>query len=123
MAYEDHQREARPLSARCAIVTLSDTRTAEKDKSGLRVRELREAEPWPRRRRQPQAPLRPARLHRGRRTRDDEAHPPRTAPPPARAEEVKLTTLDGFQPVRAPLEEIRPRASAATRPPVPPARV
>jgi len=44
MAYEEHVRDARQLVARCAVVTLSDTRTAETDKSGRRIRELLEGE-------------------------------------------------------------------------------
>lgn len=40
MAYPEHIREATPIVANCAIVTLSDTRTAETDKSGNRMREL-----------------------------------------------------------------------------------
>ena len=42
MAYQEHVRDAQALSARCAVVTLSDTRTAETDKSGKRIRELLE---------------------------------------------------------------------------------
>src|SRR4051794_30645793 len=40
MAYEQHQRESQPISARCAIVTLSDTRTEATDTSGKRIRDL-----------------------------------------------------------------------------------
>ena len=40
MAYSEHIREATPITANCAIVTLSDTRTIETDKSGARIREL-----------------------------------------------------------------------------------
>lgn len=43
MAYEDHVRNSQSISARCAIVTLSDTRTSETDKSGRRIRELLES--------------------------------------------------------------------------------
>ena len=42
--YAQHTRSAEPLAARCAVVTLSDTRTAETDKSGRRIRELLEAD-------------------------------------------------------------------------------
>ena len=40
MSYTDHQNAARPVAARCAVVTLSDTRTELTDKSGQRIREL-----------------------------------------------------------------------------------
>ena len=40
MAYEHHKESARDISARCAIVTVSDTRTPETDKSGQRVADL-----------------------------------------------------------------------------------
>ena len=40
MAYDQHIRDAAGQSARCAVVTLSDTRTAETDVSGRRTREL-----------------------------------------------------------------------------------
>ena len=43
MAYQDHLRDAQALSARCAVVTLSDTRTPETDRSGKRIGELLEA--------------------------------------------------------------------------------
>ena len=42
--YDQHRRSAEPIAARCAVLTLSDTRTAETDKSGRRIRELVEAE-------------------------------------------------------------------------------
>jgi molybdenum cofactor biosynthesis protein B len=42
--YNQHQAAAQQISARCAVVTLSDTRTAETDKSGRRTRELLEAD-------------------------------------------------------------------------------
>src|SRR5687768_2065828 len=42
--YEQHARNAAPIAARCAVITLSDTRTAETDKSGRRIRELLEAD-------------------------------------------------------------------------------
>src|SRR5262245_51253726 len=40
MAYEEHIRSARDLSARCAVITLSDTRHESNDKSGARIKEL-----------------------------------------------------------------------------------
>ncbi len=40
MAYEKHISVGRGLSARCAVVTLSDTRTAENDHSGDRIATL-----------------------------------------------------------------------------------
>lgn len=43
MAYSDHLRDAKELNVRCAIVTLSDTRTPETDKSGQRIRQLLES--------------------------------------------------------------------------------
>ena len=43
MAYSDHLRDAKDLAVRCAIVTLSDTRTPETDKSGQRIHELLES--------------------------------------------------------------------------------
>jgi molybdenum cofactor biosynthesis protein B len=44
MAYEEHQRAAGAINARCAVVTLSDTRSEQSDTSGRRIRELLEAE-------------------------------------------------------------------------------
>lgn len=44
MAYQDHVRDADPIRARCAVVTLSDTRTPETDKSGRTIRELLESQ-------------------------------------------------------------------------------
>ena len=44
MAYEEHIRQSQAITARCAVVTLSDTRTPETDKSGRRIRELLEAD-------------------------------------------------------------------------------
>ena len=44
MAYEAHQRAGSAIAARCAIVTLSDTRTEATDTSGKRIGELLEAE-------------------------------------------------------------------------------
>jgi molybdenum cofactor biosynthesis protein B len=40
MSYEKHQSEAAPINARCAIITLSDTRTRETDASGKRIGDL-----------------------------------------------------------------------------------
>ena len=39
-AYDEHQAAAGAIVARCAVLTLSDTRTPETDKSGARIREL-----------------------------------------------------------------------------------
>ena len=44
MAYEQHVKSASEIAARCAIVTLSDTRTAQTDTSGTKIRELLEAD-------------------------------------------------------------------------------
>jgi molybdenum cofactor biosynthesis protein B len=40
MSYEQHARASTDVNARCAVITLSDTRTAATDKSGDRIREL-----------------------------------------------------------------------------------
>jgi molybdenum cofactor biosynthesis protein B len=40
MAYEQHLKSAKEIVARCAVVTLSDTRTAETDTSGQLVQKL-----------------------------------------------------------------------------------
>lgn len=40
--YNEHVRGARGVSARCGVLTLSDTRTPDTDKSGKRIRELLE---------------------------------------------------------------------------------
>lgn len=40
MAYSDHKNNAEPLVIRCAILTLSDTRTESTDKSGAAIRAL-----------------------------------------------------------------------------------
>ena len=40
MSYKDHQSAAKSISVRCAIVTLSDTRTPETDVSGKRIADL-----------------------------------------------------------------------------------
>lgn len=42
MAYQDHVRASELIRARCAVITLSDTRTEESDKSGRRIRDLLE---------------------------------------------------------------------------------
>ena len=39
-AYEEHQRAAEQIVARCAVLTLSDTRDESTDKSGARIRDL-----------------------------------------------------------------------------------
>ena len=44
MAYEQHIHDAQSLAARCAIVTLSDTRTPETDASGQLIRQLLETD-------------------------------------------------------------------------------
>lgn len=43
MSYSAHQKAGEEIVARCAIVTLSDTRTQETDKSGQLIRQLLEA--------------------------------------------------------------------------------
>src|SRR4051812_34994236 len=40
MSYDHHIHSADAIVARCAIITLSDTRTDQTDKSGQRIREL-----------------------------------------------------------------------------------
>jgi len=40
MSYDDHISAAESIVAGCAIITLSDTRTAETDKSGQQIREM-----------------------------------------------------------------------------------
>jgi molybdenum cofactor biosynthesis protein B len=40
MAYQEHQISAKTINARCAVVTLSDTRTIQTDVSGKRIAEL-----------------------------------------------------------------------------------
>jgi molybdopterin adenylyltransferase len=40
MSYDQHQRSAAPLAARCGVITLSDTRTEASDKSGAKIKEL-----------------------------------------------------------------------------------
>ena len=44
MAYEQHTSAADPIRANCAVVTLSDTRTADTDTSGKRIAELLESD-------------------------------------------------------------------------------
>jgi molybdenum cofactor biosynthesis protein B len=44
MAYDQHTAAASSLAARCAVVTLSDTRTEQTDTSGRRIRELLEGD-------------------------------------------------------------------------------
>ncbi len=44
MAYEEHTADSRSISARCAVITLSDTRTEQTDASGQRIRELLHAD-------------------------------------------------------------------------------
>jgi molybdenum cofactor biosynthesis protein B len=43
MAYETHVEQAKAIAVRCAVITLSDTRTAETDASGKRIIELLKA--------------------------------------------------------------------------------
>lgn len=40
MSYQEHRQAAGGVQARCAVVTLSDTRTEVTDKSGAKIREL-----------------------------------------------------------------------------------
>jgi len=40
MAYDQHAQDAAAIRARLAVITLSDTRTEETDKSGSRIKEL-----------------------------------------------------------------------------------
>src|SRR4051812_34053262 len=42
MAYAEHQQSASDISAKCAVVTLSDTRTEETDTSGQRIQSMLE---------------------------------------------------------------------------------
>jgi molybdenum cofactor biosynthesis protein B len=44
MSYQQHVQTAQAIAARCAVVTLSDTRTEESDASGRRIKELLEAD-------------------------------------------------------------------------------
>ena len=44
MAYQEHVRDSQHVVVRCAVITLSDTRTPETDKSGRKIRELLETE-------------------------------------------------------------------------------
>jgi molybdenum cofactor biosynthesis protein B len=43
MSYDEHKQAASDIRARCAIITLSDTRTPDTDTSGQRIRELIES--------------------------------------------------------------------------------
>jgi molybdenum cofactor biosynthesis protein B len=40
MSYEKHQSDAAPVTARCAVITLSDSRTLQTDVSGKRIAHL-----------------------------------------------------------------------------------
>ena len=40
MSYQEHQQSAQDIVARCAVITLSDTRDESSDKSGARIKEL-----------------------------------------------------------------------------------
>src|SRR5579863_7912524 len=40
MAYQEHVRDSQQISARCAVITLSDTRTVETDESGRKICDL-----------------------------------------------------------------------------------
>jgi len=40
MSYQVHRDSAEPIVARCAIITLSDTRTTDTDASGAKIRDL-----------------------------------------------------------------------------------
>jgi molybdenum cofactor biosynthesis protein B len=42
MSYQDHHRASEKISARCAVITLSDTRTIQTDASGRMIRDLLE---------------------------------------------------------------------------------
>ncbi|MCY2955372.1 MAG: MogA/MoaB family molybdenum cofactor biosynthesis protein [Planctomycetota bacterium] len=44
MAYEDHKQSAATIRARCAVITVSDTRTCDTDTSGLRISQLLQAD-------------------------------------------------------------------------------
>jgi molybdenum cofactor biosynthesis protein B len=44
MSYDQHQRQSQQQVARCAIITLSDTRNEQTDTSGQRIRALLEAD-------------------------------------------------------------------------------
>src|SRR4051794_30496044 len=44
MSYQRHVQTAQAIAARCAVVTLSDTRTEQSDTSGRRIKELLEAD-------------------------------------------------------------------------------
>jgi molybdenum cofactor biosynthesis protein B len=40
MSYQQHQTSAKSIAARCAVITLSDTRTLQNDVSGKRIADL-----------------------------------------------------------------------------------
>src|SRR4051812_49120132 len=40
MSYQEHQKSAEETVARCAVITLSDTRTTQTDKSGQTIQRL-----------------------------------------------------------------------------------
>ena len=40
MAYQEHIDSARPIAARCAVITLSDMRTQQTDTSGSKIKTL-----------------------------------------------------------------------------------
>jgi molybdenum cofactor biosynthesis protein B len=40
VAHEEHRSAAETISARCAVITLSDTRSEQTDQSGTKIREL-----------------------------------------------------------------------------------
>ncbi len=40
MSYAEHQRDSADLTVRCVVITLSDTRNEQTDRSGTRIREL-----------------------------------------------------------------------------------
>ena len=44
MAYQQHRSESAAISVRCAVITLSDTRTEPTDRSGAKIRQLLEAD-------------------------------------------------------------------------------
>ncbi|MGH7179968.1 MAG: MogA/MoaB family molybdenum cofactor biosynthesis protein, partial [Tepidisphaeraceae bacterium] len=43
MGYSEHQAQSQPLRVRCAVVTLSDTRTQQTDTSGQTIKRLLES--------------------------------------------------------------------------------
>ena len=44
MSYDQHQHQSQQIIARCAVVTLSDTRNEQTDTSGQRIRQLLESD-------------------------------------------------------------------------------